>query len=93
MKRQAQPRLSEEWPAGSGTSMGRSFNNARDISPVTTRNYLSDLRQFIAWCEDSWREGQMERSLYPASGRSHASDALPRVSPNLAWSETVNRQS
>jgi site-specific recombinase XerD len=25
-----------------------------DLSPVTIRNYLSDLRQFIAWCECSW---------------------------------------
>ena len=36
-----------------------------DLSPVTIRNYLSDLRQFIAWCEDSWREGQAERSFTP----------------------------
>ena len=28
------------------------------MSPVTIRNYLSDLRQFIAWCEGSWQEGQ-----------------------------------
>jgi hypothetical protein len=36
-----------------------------DLSPVTIRNYLSDLRQFIAWCEECWRKGQEERSFTP----------------------------
>lgn len=29
-----------------------------DLSAPTLRNYLSDLRQFIAWCESTWEEGQ-----------------------------------
>lgn len=29
-----------------------------DASGATVRNYLSDLRQFIAWCETIWAEGQ-----------------------------------
>ncbi len=29
-----------------------------DTSPVTVRNYLSDLRQFIAWAEAEWTVGQ-----------------------------------
>jgi site-specific recombinase XerD len=36
-----------------------------DLSAVTIRNYLSDLRQFIAWCECSWREKEEERSFTP----------------------------
>lgn len=29
-----------------------------DASAVTVRNYLSDLRQFIAWAEGEWAAGQ-----------------------------------
>src|SRR5947209_20461797 len=29
-----------------------------DLSSSTVRNYLSDLRQFAAWCELTWEEGQ-----------------------------------
>ena len=36
-----------------------------DLSPVTTRNHLSDLRQFIAWCECSWRDAQEDHSFLP----------------------------
>ncbi len=32
-----------------------------DLSPITIRNYLSDLRQFVAWSEDSQSERQEER--------------------------------
>ncbi len=34
------------------------LQQSEDMSPVTIRNYLSDLRQFIAWCEASWQDGQ-----------------------------------
>lgn len=64
MKRKAQPILS-----GSGQHALDQYRQVlqqlEDLSPVTTRNYLSDLRQFIAWCEDSWREGQEERHFTP----------------------------
>src|SRR5450432_4173359 len=29
-----------------------------DLSNATIRNYLSDLRQFIAWCESLWQQGR-----------------------------------
>jgi len=29
-----------------------------DLRPPTVRNYLSDLRQFAAWCESAWAQGQ-----------------------------------
>lgn len=31
-----------------------------DLSAVTIRNYLSDLRHFAAWCESIWKQGQEE---------------------------------
>lgn len=27
----------------------------QDVSPATRRNYLSDVRQFMAWCESRWQ--------------------------------------
>ncbi len=39
-----------------------------DVRPATLRNYLSDLRQFIAWCEATWSAGQqVEASFAPAA--------------------------
>jgi integrase/recombinase XerC len=39
-----------------------------DSSAATVRNYLSDLQQFIAWCEATWAEGQEQgRSFMPAA--------------------------
>ena len=31
-----------------------------DLTNVTIRNYLSDLRHFAAWCESSWKQGREE---------------------------------
>jgi len=36
--------------------------HTEDLTPETQRNYLSDLRHFIAWCEAGWQDGQ-ERSV------------------------------
>ena len=39
-----------------------------DTSASTVRNYLSDLRQFVAWCETTWASGQQHtRSFTPAA--------------------------
>ena len=64
MKRKAQPMLSED---GQQTldHYRQVLQQLEDLSPVTTRNYLSDLRQFIAWCEWSWCDGQEGRSFTP----------------------------
>jgi integrase/recombinase XerD len=64
MKRTAQPRLSE----GGQQALDQyrqAIQQLEDLSPVTMRNYLSDLRQFVAWCENAWSEGQEERSFTP----------------------------
>ncbi len=64
MKRKAQPILSEHGQHALG-QYTQVLQRLEDLSPVTIRNYLSDLRQFIAWCEYSWREGQEERFFTP----------------------------
>jgi len=39
-----------------------------DVSAATVRNYVSDLRQFMAWCETTWAAGQEEtRTWTPAT--------------------------
>lgn len=39
-----------------------------DVRPATLRNYLSDLRQFVAWCEATWSAGQeSDVSFAPAA--------------------------
>ena len=67
MKRVGQPTISR---AGmEALNQYKAFlQHTEDMSPVTIRNYLSDLRQFIAWCEASWQEGHdSEDSFAPTS--------------------------
>lgn len=59
MKREARPVLSQ---------IGEQILNRyeqylcteEDLTGVTVRNYLSDLRHFAAWCESLWRQGWEE---------------------------------
>lgn len=57
MKRTAQPVLSQ-----SGELVliryEQRLRAEEDLSVVTIRNYLSDLRQFAAWCEATWQDGR-----------------------------------
>src|SRR3989442_15959537 len=64
MKREAQPALSK----GGQQALDHyasALRQVEDLSTVTIRNYLSDLRQFIAWCEGCWREEHCEPSFIP----------------------------
>lgn len=63
MKREAQPALS----VGGQQALDQYAYTLKqeDLEVSTIRNYLSDLRQFIAWCEYSWSEEQDERSFMP----------------------------
>ena len=53
MKRQAQPMLSEDGKLALDL-YGQVLQQFEDISPVTIRNYLSDLRQFRVWFASLW---------------------------------------
>jgi integrase/recombinase XerC len=50
MKRQANPQLS---PSGEGalTEYEQTLHEQEDLAPASVRNYLSDVRHFIAWFE------------------------------------------
>ncbi len=64
MKRVAQPTLS----AGGQQTLDHyayTLQQVEDLSAVTIRNSLSDLHQFIAWCESSWHEVQEQCSFRP----------------------------
>ena len=57
MKRTAQPNVSPE--GRQALDRYRDYlHHEQDLSADTRRNYLSDLRQFAAWCEASWTAGQ-----------------------------------
>ena len=46
----------------------RNLCTEEDLSAVTVRNYLSDLRHFAAWCESIWKQGQEdERPFTPSA--------------------------
>ncbi len=57
MKRTAQPTVSPEGQQALD-HYSHYLDHEQDLSVDTRRNYLSDLRQFAAWCEASWTEGQ-----------------------------------
>src|ERR1700694_4433012 len=64
MRRASQPLLSADGQLAL-EQYTQVLRHLEDLSPVTTRNYLSDLRQFIAWCEYSWRDVLEERTFTP----------------------------
>lgn len=64
MKRGAQPALSMEGQQALD-QYAYALQQMEDLTAVTIRNYLSDLRQFMAWCENCWRQEQDELSFTP----------------------------
>jgi integrase/recombinase XerC len=42
----------------------RRLRTEEDLTAVTIRNYLSDLRHFAAWCECIWKQGREEDSPF-----------------------------
>jgi integrase/recombinase XerC len=55
-----------------------------DLSSSTVRNYLSDLRQFAAWCEATWEESQEAGQPFTASGVS-----TPTITRYRSYLQTV----
>lgn len=57
MRRVVKPRLSEEGEKAF-ERFGVYLREEQDLATDTVRNYLSDLRQFAAFCEATWAEGE-----------------------------------
>src|SRR5260221_2049153 len=85
MKRAGQPPLSH-----AGTEALNQYKaylqHTEDMSLVTIRNYLSDLRQFIAWCEATWQEGQDGESPFAPT-----SVVTPTLTRYRSYLQTVLR--
>ena len=77
-KRAKQPALSE-----TGEQVLKQYEQRlrieEDLTAATIRNYLSDLRHFVAWCEFLWQQGREE-------GRSFTPEAV--TSPTLTHYRT-----
>jgi hypothetical protein len=83
LKRPAQPALS----GAGGSALSpyvRQLYDEQDLSAATRRNYLSDLRQFAAWCEYSWAEGQDELGLFAPT-----SISTPMITMYRSYLQTV----
>lgn len=83
MKRLANPSIS---PVGQAAiaAYERFLHEAEDLNPKTIRAYLSDLRQFVAWCEGSWEAGEEQ-----ARGFSAASITTPLITRYRSYLQTV----
>jgi integrase/recombinase XerC len=57
VKRAAKPKLSAEGEEGL-ERFGTYLRYGQDLASDTVRNYLSDLRQFAAFCEATWADGE-----------------------------------
>jgi integrase/recombinase XerD len=63
MKRSAIPALSDEGQQALDAYTA-ALHEYTDTSTVTVRNYRSELRQFIAWCERTWAAGQEQAPAF-----------------------------
>ncbi len=84
VRRAAKPKLSTEGEKQLAR-FGDYLRDEQDLSADTVRNYLSDLRQFAAFCETSWAEGEEMDEPFEAANvttptitlyRSHLKNAL-----------------
>jgi integrase/recombinase XerC len=57
-----------------------------DLTPKTIANYLSDLRQFIGWCEQTWQEG-----IEASSAFTPAAVTTPTLTQYRAFLQTVRQ--
>jgi integrase/recombinase XerC len=67
MRRTAKPKLSVEGEK-EFERFGNYLREEQDLASDTVRNYLSDLRQFAAFCEMSWAEGEEHGESFSPSG-------------------------
>ncbi len=89
MKRQANPQLS---PSGEGalTQYEQAVREQEDLAPASVRNYLSDVRHFIAWFET--RATESAGDVQDASGFHPHAITTPILTRYCAYLQTVQRQ-
>src|SRR5262249_28509327 len=83
MKRAAHPYLSA--PAERLLATYRvALQERGELNVATIRNYLSDLQQFLAWCEASWQDG-----LFPEATVALLDLTTPLIAQYRAYLLTV----
>jgi integrase/recombinase XerD len=87
-KRASTPLLSS---AGQRTlaAFGRQLRETEDLRPATVRNYLSDLRHFVAWCEARWQEEGEDGDDGVAASFSPAAVTTPTLTAYRAHLQTA----
>lgn len=83
MSRTAKPRLSEAGQQALA-EFERYLREEEDLSAPTLRNYLSDLHQFMAWCESTWEEGGESKQPFTP-----AAVATPAITRYRSYLQTV----
>ena len=89
MKRQANPRLSSAG-ACALAHYEQTMRSQEDLAPASLRNYLSDVRHFMAWYEAREAEravGDQTRSEFDA-----AAITTPTLTRYRSYLQTVQRQ-
>src|SRR5713226_4360131 len=83
VKRAAQPSLSAAGEAALEPYLAH-MHAEQDLSVASRRNYASDLRQFAAWCESSWGDGQDDARPFAPTAIS-----TPTVTTYRSYLQTV----
>ena len=65
MRRGVAPALTDAGQAALA-AYAEHLRQQHDLRPATYRNYTSDLRQFAAWCEQTWRAADAVAAFTPA---------------------------
>jgi integrase/recombinase XerC len=74
-------------------AFGRQLRETEDLRPATVRNYLSDLRQFVAWCEARWRDeiqGEEAHDALPSIAFAPAAVTTPTITAYRASLQTTH---
>lgn len=83
MKRSSQPQVSSQGEQAIH-QYAHYLSNEQDLSADTCRNYLSDLRLFVAWCEASGSGGLENNPLFDPH-----TIAIPTITQYRAYLQTV----
>jgi integrase/recombinase XerD len=72
-------------------AFGRQLREAEDLRPATVRNYVSDLRHFLAWCEARWQEETSPETAPETSQVAFAPAAVttPTITAYRAYLQTT----
>src|SRR2546427_12644955 len=89
MKRQANPQLSSSGELAL-VQYEQTLREQEDLTPTSVRNYLSDIRHFIAWYEV--REAGLVTGAQDGCGFDPQAIAAPTLTCYRTYLQTVQRQ-